>query len=620
MDIRTYWDILWRRKWVIAVTLAATMAAVIIGTLQMTPVYQASTVIRVRVSGGSLASSADYYYADRLIKTYAQIATSKPVLDELDKTVDLSTPPSITAEPILNTELIQVTVEDPDPSLAAVAANTLAEILVAQGAELYTGGGRTTSQILADQLAQVENELEQAQAEYGRLLEAQAEYERLAVQASVTPLPTYTPVATSTAEAEPLVALALKNKQQIDELSRSIGVKQGLYATLLQQYETARTTEEMRSSTLSVVEPASTPTSPIKPNWPLNIALGFMVGLIGGVGLAFLFEQLDTRLHTAEQIEKVTALRTLGRIPYTREEPHDIFLNGGSLQREAFRHLRTNIYAVAEGGPPYTFLVTSAEPGEGKSTIVTNLALAMAQSGHRVIAVDADLRRPTLHTNFRLSNRIGLSSVLEGKLTLQQAVQDTKISGVSVLTSGPLQTNPAELVGSRQMRALLKEMPQHFDMVVVDAPALLPVTDGAVIAPMVDGVLLVVDCAQSEREAVRSACRELAGVGARLIGLVVNRVPPSRSHRHYDYYRIPDAAPTGDSLTRIDGISPVYEKTLNALGIVSFVQLAEQDPETLAKAIGVPITAEQIRQDRWVEQAQALVDGQGVAHAEGNGH
>ncbi len=230
--------------------------------------------------------------------------------------------------------------------------------------------------------------------------------------------------------------------------------------------------------------------------------------------------------------------------------------------------------------------------------------------------MDGDLRRPALHTNFRLSNRIGLSSVLEGKLTLQQAVQGTRIPGVSVLTSGPLQTNPAELLGSRRMRALLEEMPQHFDMVLVDAPALLPVTDAAVIAPMVDGVLLVVDCTQAGREAVRSACQELAGVGARLVGLVVNRAQQSATHRYYDYYRLPKEVLRSDPLTRIDGISPAYEKALNALGIVSFAQLAEQNPETLAEAIEGPITADQIRQNGWVEQARAFVDGKGVAQTE----
>ena len=584
MELRTYGAILWRRKWVIAVTLAVTMAVVIIGTLRTTPVYQASTTMRVRVTAGGSASSADYYYADRIINTYTQIATSKPVLEELDKRLGLSTPPLITVLPIANTELIRITVEDPDPSLVALAADALAEILVAHSGELYTGGGRTASQILADQLAQVENELKQAQAEYERL-----------------------------------VALAPEDTQQINELSRTIGVKQGVYATLLQQYETARTTEEIRSDALSVIEPASIPGSPIKPRKVLNIALACMVGVMGGVGLAFLFEYLDTRLHTVEQIERVTASQALGRIPYTRKGPHNIFLNGDSPQREAFRHLRTNIYAAAQGGSPHTFLVTSAEPGEGKSTIVTNLALAMAQSGHRVIAVDGDLRRPTLHTNFQLSMRIGLTSVLDGKLMLQEAVQGTEVPGLSVLASGPLPPNPAELLGSCQMRALLEEMPQHFDMVLVDAPALLPVTDAAVIAPMVDGVLLVVDCARSGREAVRSACRELTGVGARLVGLVVNRVHQSPGQRYYDYYRLPEAALRGRSLTIIDGISPVYEKALNALGIVSFAQLAEQNPDTLAERVGAPIIAERIRRDRWIEQAQALVDGKGVAQAEENG-
>jgi succinoglycan biosynthesis transport protein ExoP len=572
MELRTYWDILWRRKWVIAITLAATVAVVILGTLQMTPVYQASMLMRVRVAAGVSASSADYYYADRLINTYAQIATSKPMLDELDKRLGPSTPSSITVLPIANTELIQVTVEDPDPSLAAVAANTLAEIFVAKSNDLLTGGGRTASQILADQLAQVEDELEGAQAEYERL-----------------------------------VALAPEDTQQLEEASRTIGVKRGVYASLLEEYETARTTEQMRSDALSVIEPASTPIRPIKPNKALNIVLGCVVGLVGGVGLAFLFEHLDTRLHTVEQIEEATALPALGRIPIMRKESHHVFLDGGSPQREAYRRLRTSLYAMARQGALQTLLVTSTTPHEGKSTVVTNLAVAMAQAGRRVLAVDGDLRQPTLHTSFHLPNRIGLTSILAGELELREAVQEIDILRVSVLTSGPLQHNPAELLGSRQMRTLLEEMAQRFDMVLIDSPALLPVTDAAVIAPMVDGVLLVVRRAQAEREAVRSACRELTEMGGHLVGLVVTRTDESRSrYRDYQYYRLPDYAPRRDPLTRIDGISPVYEKALNALGIVTFAQLAEQDPVALSERMGVQITDTRIRCDRWIEQAQNL--------------
>jgi succinoglycan biosynthesis transport protein ExoP len=569
VDLRTYFAILWRRKWVIAITTAATLAVVVIGTLMMTPMYTASTTLRVLTAASGPLDSPYYnlQYADRLMNTYSELAASDPVMEELAQKLGLNTLPQIEVEIIPNSELMDIVVEDADPILAKEVANALAGILVAQNEELYSGGSKTGQDLLSGQLAQIEEELG----------EAQREYEALVVQSSEDP-------------------------ERVEALRRSIELKRQIYAALLQQYEEVRI-----SDALSIVVPAATPQSPSRPRKVLNIALGCMVGVMGGVGLAFLFEHLDTRLHTVEQIEEATALPALGRIPHTRKGPHNIFLDGSSPQREAYRHLRTSLYAAAQGGALKTLLVTSAEPHEGKSTIVTNLAVAMAQAGRRVLAVDGDLRRPTLHTNFHLSNRIGLTSVLEGKLSLQEAVQDTEISGVSVLTSGPLLSNPAELLGSRQMRALLEEMPQHFDMVLVDTPALLPVTDAAVVAPMADGVLLVVECAHAGREDVQSACRELTDIGATLIGLVVNRADVTPGHRYYEYYRIPN------------GIGPVYEKTLNALGIVSFAQLAEQDPESLAERMGLQITADRIRRDRWVEQAQAFAEGIAVAQAEKNG-
>lgn len=586
MELRTYWDILWRRKWVIVVTFLTTLAATISGTLETTPIYQASAVVRVRVASGSTISSADYYYADRLINTYSQIAASKPVLEEVAAKLNLARTPEITVQPIANSELIRVTVEHRNPRLAADIANALAETLVARSNELYTGGGRTASEILAEQLDQVEHELE----------EAQAAYERLVTQAP-------------------------EDVQQVNELSRIIGLKQGVFASLLEQYETARTAEGLRSNALSIIDPASIPTNPIKPNKMLNVALGCVVGMIGGIGLAFIIELLDTRLHTVEQMEDVTSLPVLGRIPYARKGAHTVFADGSSPQREAYRQLRTGIFAAARQGTLRRLLVTSAIPHEGKSTVVTNLAVAFAQAGHKVLVIDADLRQPTLHTNFCLPNRIGLSSVLRDGLDLREAAQSTMIDGVSVLTSGPLATNPCEMLGSARMETLLEEILESFDMVLVDAPAFLPVADTAVITPMVDGVLVVARRAKTEKEPLQTTCRALLEAGAKLIGLVATGTDSGRGHqRYYQYYRLPDEAVVGDPLTEIDGISPLCETALNAFGIVRYTQIAEQDPETLARAIGDPvITAERIRQDRWVEQAQALVDGKSEGPGKGNG-
>jgi succinoglycan biosynthesis transport protein ExoP len=500
MELRNYIAIFWRRKWVIAVTLVVTVTVVVIGTLMATPTYAASTTLRVLTTTSGSVDWVDYdiMYADRLMNTYANIATSGPVLEELVRRLGLDEPPQIETKILANTELMQVTVEDSNPILAREAANALAEILAAQSRELYTGIGRTAQEALSEQLAQIEDELNQARREY-----------------------------------ESLVAQSPEESERITAASRAIALKQETYTMLLEHYELARIREAIRANTLSVVEPAVAPEAPSKPRRALNIALGFVVGLAGGVGLAFLFENLDTTLYTTEQIERVTALSTLGKIPIARRQRQVVF-NGNSPQAEALRRLRTNIFALDHDAPLRTLLVTSAEPREGKSTIVANLAFAIAQSGRTVIVVDGDLRRPTLHRIFDLSNEMGLSSMLKQDVTLDEAMQDSSIPGVQVLTSGPLPPDPAELLGSPRMTALIEQLAQQFDMVLLDTPSFLAVTDAAVLAPAVDGVVLVVGRTQAREEAVRAACQQLADVKVNSIGVVVNRAEQGGSYLYYN--------------------------------------------------------------------------------------
>jgi succinoglycan biosynthesis transport protein ExoP len=355
------------------------------------------------------------------------------------------------------------------------------------------------------------------------------------------------------------------------------------------------------------LDAASPPESPVKPNVILNLALAAAFGLALGAGLAFLAEYLDTRLHTVEAIHEVTALSVLGRIPNAGRWQRNILLDGRLPQREAYRRLSINVEALAEEAPLQTLVVTSAAPREGKSTIVANLALAMAQPGRRLIAVDADMRRPTLHSIYQLPNRIGMSSILSQRATLEEAVQDGRTPGLWVLTTGPVPDNVDELLSSPQMVALIQELEQRFDTVLIDTPALLAVADAAVLAPMADGVLLVVGRAQVGKGEVRTTCRELANAGARSVGVVVNRVRQDHSHRYHKYYTMSQIDQHNDPLSEISGIGPAYERVLNALGVLTFAQLAKQDPEDLAGKMGAHISAKRISGDRWVEQAQRFI-------------
>ncbi len=294
-----------------------------------------------------------------------------------------------------------------------------------------------------------------------------------------------------------------------------------------------RQTKAGRNFSISFVDPATIPQSSASPNAKLNIVLGMMVGVTSGLGLAFLLEYLDTTLYTDEEIEKVVGGKILAQIPKFKRKQRPVWLNGNSPQREAFHRLQTNIFVPNQVETLQTLLVTSAKPGEGKSTTVANLAFTIARSGRKVVVVDSDLRLPILHKVFGLPNNIGLSNVLQGEATWKEVVQESEIPGVYVITSGSSLHNSAERLGLLEMSALIEELTQQFDTVLLDTPALLPVIDAAVIAPQVDGTLLVVGRDQIRKEDLQAVRQQLMHSQAKLIGAVVNRTKWDKRYSRY---------------------------------------------------------------------------------------
>jgi capsular exopolysaccharide synthesis family protein len=297
--------------------------------------------------------------------------------------------------------------------------------------------------------------------------------------------------------------------------------------------ESLKTTRTGRKLNVTLVDPAVVPLRPSSPRLVLNLGAGVAVGLIGGLGLAFLFENLDTTLYTTEEIETFTETQVVGQIPEARREPPTV-LNPDSVRGDAFRRLYINLFGLNGQRPNRTLVITSAGPGEGKSTVVTHLAQMIAQTRRQVAVVDCDLRRPDLHRIYGLANDIGLSSVLLKEVALTDAIQPCDIPGVHVLTSGP-PLNPTDLLGLPEMSCLLEELACDFDHILLDTPPLLPVVDAAAIAPSVDGALLVIKHAQVRREELQDVLRQLAFSHINLVGVVVNRAGDRRrySGRYY---------------------------------------------------------------------------------------
>lgn len=297
-----------------------------------------------------------------------------------------------------------------------------------------------------------------------------------------------------------------------------------------------------RPGSVSVVEAGELPDSPVNPRIALNTVLAALAGLAIAVGVALLLEYLDDTVKTAEDLETtgLVALGGVARFPRPRTETESLMV--GSQRRssaaEAYKVLRTNVEFSTLDRPGQSLLVTSANPGEGKTTTTANLALAIAQTGKRVVVVDSDLRRPNLHKVFGLSNTGGLSSALLSKeASLDGYVQSTRFENLAVLTSGPLPPNPSELLSSRRLDAVVKALKRQADVTLFDSPPALPVTDASILASKVDGTILVVDSGKTRVDALRRAYETLSRSKTRVLGGILNKLSPKgRGYYYYHYY------------------------------------------------------------------------------------
>jgi capsular exopolysaccharide synthesis family protein len=309
---------------------------------------------------------------------------------------------------------------------------------------------------------------------------------------------------------------------------------------------------------VTVVRPADLPLAPVSPRTGVNIALGLLVGLALGVGVAVLRETLDTSIKTSEDLQKLTGSSALGVISFdgmAHRNPLVSQVDSQSARGEAFRTLRTNLRFVDVDHPPRTVVVTSSVASEGKSTTACNLAIALASAGVRVILVEGDLRRPRVAEYMGLDGAVGLTDVLIGRAPLNVVLQPWSSSTLSVLASGPLPPNPSELLGSAQMGELIKAMEARADIILIDAPPLLPVTDAAVLGRACDGALVIVRYGKTTREQLTRSLGALGSVGARVLGTVLNMAPTGGAHGYgYGYGYSSEYASRSDRprLTAVD--------------------------------------------------------------------
>ena len=354
-------------------------------------------------------------------------------------------------------------------------------------------------------------------------------------------------------EQQKAKAVEMRGKAiQYNILKREADTNKELYKSLLQRMKETGVSAAMTASNIQIVDRAELPTVPYKPNKKLNLLLAAVVGLFLGVGLAFFFEYLDNTVKTPEDVEQLIQLPSFGMIPEISSKrrrriesvdsyPVDLITFGHpkSMISEAYRNVRTSVLLSFSEKPPKTILITSPNPGEGKTTTAINTAIALCQTGAQVLIIDADLRHPRIHKVFAEGNGAGLSTFLSGSAALESTIQKTEIPNLCYMSSGPIPPNPSELIGSNLFKSMMESLRQKFDHILVDSPPALGFSDSIILSISVDGVILVVAGGKTPRETLQRAKETLRQVNAKILGVVINRVDMRRSGYGYYYYRYP---------------------------------------------------------------------------------
>lgn len=363
---------------------------------------------------------------------------------------------------------------------------------------------------------------------------------------------------------------AVKQNQdaiQYNILKQEVETAKSMYTDFLQKTSQAKVEVAQQHNNMRVIQPARVPGAPVGPGRFRTILIGLFLSLIGGVGLAYFLEYLDNTIKTVEDVGRYVQLPALGVIPAmaaatsrklngigrgrnlivgrekdreAREFPSaseslTVFDNRSSAA-EAYRVVRTSMLLSAAGAPPKTILVTSGQAGEGKTTTVVNTAISLAQLGASVLIIDCDLRRPTTHKIFGIQAADGLSTYLSHDTEIDGLIHKLQIPNLSLLPCGPIPPNPAELISSSRMKALLKLLGERYDHILIDSPPLINVTDPVILSSMVDGVIMVVHGGKSPRSVAQRARQDLLGVGAKIFGVVLNNVDLNREGYDAYYY------------------------------------------------------------------------------------
>lgn len=462
---------------------------------QLTPVYRATATVMIQPA--ATTGPAGFLTLDQLARTYAQLLTRRPLLEQVIADLGLTTDPArltteISIVPERDTSLLDVQVDDPNPAQGAAIANTLVKDFIGQAQ--------------AQQAALVDTNLRGLQ---GRIDELQAQI---------------TTTAQSIARLQAMPNPTPDQRAQLSLLQQTQSAQSASYASLVREYEDARTAQLRQYDTLTLVDPATEPTRALMPSPTFDALLAMFAGILAGIGLAWLAQRLDTTFRSPDEIRRALRVPLLGSLPNLpgRQAALIVLREPASAAGEAFRILRNTILFAA-AGQSKTLAITSSVAREGKTRTAANLAAVFAQAGHRTILVDADLRRPGLHQLFHMSERPGLTDALVAGEVGPGVVRDTAVPGLRLVPSGTAIDNSSEALGAPIFKDLLNQLAADADFVIVDTAPVNGIADATVVARSAEMTLLVVEAGSTSRRSVDDALATLETAGASVAGAVLNR-------------------------------------------------------------------------------------------------
>lgn len=505
-----------KRWWLLVLAPLVAAIASIAATSQMQPSYRATTTVLVgRAIDTSNPTNSDLALAQQLANTYAEVLRRQPVQLATMQALGMSSLPDYTVSTIPNTQLIELVVEAPDAAQAQAVANELVNQLIQQSPSGLKPEEEERQAFISRQLQELQAGIDETKAE---ILRRQEQLTGLLSARDI-------------ADAQDDIAAL---QQKLSDLRSN-------YGSLLNDSQPNSVNQ------ISVIEPAELATRPEQPNRIPIILLNTALGFLLAVAACYLLEYLDDTMHSPDDVAKKVGQPTLAAIPKIEGSPADqepvIVRQSLTPAAEAYRVLCTNLEFASPDKALERVLIISPAISEGKSTTAANLAAALAQRGQQVILIDADLRRPAIHSRFRLSNHVGLTTLLrESSLNPESVLFDTAVPGLRVLPSGPLPPNPSVLLASQRMRNALDTLDGFADILVIDSPPLNVASDTTILATLTDGALLVIKAGSTRRDDARRALDSLRQVNARLLGIVLTHVKLD-SQNYYAYYRYHETAP-----------------------------------------------------------------------------